>query len=254
MDITTTLLFPLFLVFCRLGAALVVFPGLSDDAIFTRARLLLAFGASMVMFPLLAPTLPPLPPSLSGMVFLVFAELIIGLLMGLGARLFMAALSLAGELIAFSAGLQASTLFDPGSNSSSGAPTVFLTLCGGVLILALGIHHDVIRAIAVSYTTFPAGTLPPVADVNAAVTQIFADFSVLGLQLAAPVVVAGLLTTALFGLLNRLIPQLQVFFVSVPLTVIIALALLAASLPLMLDVWGNVVGQRFSVFQTQLDN
>jgi flagellar biosynthesis protein FliR len=251
MEITATFLFPFFLVFCRLGAALVVFPGLSDDAIYTRARLLMALGASVVMYPLLAPALPALPPTLGSMVLLVFAELIIGLLMGLGARLFMAALSLAGELIAFAAGLQAATLFDPTSNSSSGAPTIFLTLTGGMFILALGLHHDLIRAVAASYTTFIPGQLPPVADVAAAVTQIFADFFLLGVQLAAPVVVAGLLTTALFGLLNRLIPQLQVFFVSVPLTVIIALLMLAASLPLMLQVWSNVVATRFSVFQTE---
>lgn len=252
MELAATLVFPLFLVFCRLGAALVAFPALSDDAIFTRARLLVAFGASMVMYPLLAPTLPTLPPLLGDAILLVFGELVIGLLMGLGARLFMAALSLAGELIAFSAGLQAATMFDPSSNSSSGAPTIFLTLTGGLLVLALGLHHELIRAIALSYTTFPVGQLPPVADITAAFTQIMADIFVLGLQLAAPVVVAGLLTTALFGLLNRLIPQLQVFFVSVPLTVIIALAILAASLPLMLEAWGNVVAVRYSVFQTEL--
>lgn len=252
MELAATLVFPFFLVFCRMGAALIAFPALSDDAMLTRARLLVALGASVVMYPLLAPSLPTLPPTLGAMVLLVFGELIIGLLMGLGARFFMAALSLAGELIAFGAGLQAATLFDPGSNSSSGAPTIFLTLTGGLLILALGLHHELIRAIAFSYTTFPAGVLPPVADVAAAFTQIMADISLLGLQLAAPVVVAGLLTTALFGLLNRLIPQLQVFFVSVPLTIMIALAILAAALPLMLESWSNVVAVRYSVFQTEV--
>ena len=252
MSLTATLLFPFFLVFCRLGAAILVFPALSDDAINVRARLLFTLAASVVIYPLLAPTLPALPSALGGLLLLVFSELVVGLLMGLGARLFMAALSLAGELIAFAAGLQAATLFDPQSNSSSGAPTIFLTLTGGVLILALNLHHDLIRAVAASYTTFPPGWLPPVADISAAVTQIFADFSVLGLQLAAPVVVAGLLTTALFGLLNRLIPQLQVFFVSVPLTVLIAMIMLAASLPLLLNVWGEVVSARFSVFMTEV--
>lgn len=251
MELAATLIFPFFLVFCRLGAALLVFPALSDDAIPTRLRLLMALGAAAVMYPLLAPSLPPLPSATGNLTLLVFAELVLGLLLGLGARLFLAALSLAGELIAFAAGLQAATLFDPSSNANSGAPTIFLTLTGGMLVLALNLHHDLIRAVATSYATFPAGQLPPVTDVTAAVVQIFAEFSALGLQLAAPVVVAGLLTTALFGLLNRLIPQLQVFFVSVPLTVIIALIMLAAAIPLMLQVWGSVVSERFSVLQTQ---
>jgi flagellar biosynthetic protein FliR len=251
MELAATLVFPFFLVFARLGAALMVFPALSDDAIPARMRLLVALATSAVMYPLLAPALPTLPPTTGDLALLVFGELVMGLLMGLGARLFLAALSLAGELIAFAAGLQAATLFDPGSNSSSGAPTIFLTLTGGMLILAMGLHHDLIRAIAASYVSFPVGQLPPVADITTAVVQIFAEFSALGLQLAAPVVVAGLLTTALFGLLNRLIPQLQVFFVSVPLTVIIALLMLAAAIPLMLQVWGTVVSERFSVLQTQ---
>ncbi len=251
MELAAGLVFPLFLVFCRLGAALVVFPALSDDAIPPRARLLVALGASTLMYPLLAPSLPTLPPSTGEMVLLILAELVMGLLLGLGARLFMAALSLAGELIAFAAGLQAATLFDPGSNSSSGAPTIFLTLTGGMLVLALGLHHDLIRAVASSYVSFPVGQLPPVGDILTAVVQIFAEFSALGLQLAAPVVVAGLLTTALFGLLNRLIPQLQVFFVSVPLTVIIALLMLAAALPLMLQVWGTAVSGRLSILMVE---
>lgn len=251
MELAASFVFPFFLVFCRLGGALLVFPALSDDAIPARLRLLMALGAAAVMYPLLAPALPSLPSNTGSLALLVFAELVMGLLLGLGARLFLAALSLAGELIAFAAGLQAATLFDPASNANSGAPTIFLTLTGGMLILALNLHHDLIRAVASSYATFPVGQLPPVADVTAAVVQIFAEFSALGLQLAAPVVVAGLLTTALFGLLNRLIPQLQVFFVSVPLTVIIALIMLAAAVPLMLQVWGNTVSERFSVLQTQ---
>ncbi len=251
MDISTLFLFPFFLVFCRLGAAVLVFPGLSDDAIPARARLLVAVGASLLIFPLVQKGLPTLPPTTGQLALFIGAELVTGLLMGLGARLFMAALSLAGEMIAFSSGLQAATMFDPTSQSTTGAPTIFLTLAGGLVVLSLGLHHDLIRAIAQSYATFPVGVLPPVGGVAAAVVQIFADFSSLGLQLAAPVVVAGLLTTALFGLLNRLIPQLQVFFISVPLTLIIAMVLLAAAVPQLMEVWAATVAERMSVFATE---
>ncbi len=251
MDLAATLVFPFFLLLCRLGAAVMVFPALSDEAVAVRLRLLVVMGTAVMLYPLLAPTLPALPSLAGEMVLLVLAELVMGLLLGLGARLFMAALSLAGELIAFAAGLQAATLFDPASNANTGAPTILLTLTGGLLVLALNLHHDLIRAVAASYTLFPPGQLPPVADITTAVVQIFSDFSALGLQLAAPVVVAGLLTTALFGLLNRLIPQLQVFFVSVPLTIILAFIMLAAALPLMMEVWGGQVSQRFSILQTQ---
>jgi flagellar biosynthetic protein FliR len=253
MDMASLFVLPFFLVFCRLGAAILVFPGLSDDAIPARTRLLVALGASLLIFPLVQAGMPSLPKQTSTLVMLIGAELIIGLLMGLGARLFMAALSVAGELVAFAAGLQAATLFDPSSQSSTGAPTIFLTLSGGLIVLSLGLHHDLIRAIAQSYAAFPVGVLPPVAGVTAAVVKIFADFSALGLQLAAPMVVAGLLTTALFGLLNRLIPQLQVFFISVPISVVVVMVLFIAAIPQLMEVWAAVVAERISIFATEVE-
>lgn len=253
-DLAGLLVFPFFLVFARLGAAIMVFPAVSDPSISPRVRLVIALAASAVMFPLLAPQLPSMPPRTADFVLLLFGELVIGVLMAYGARLFMAALALAGELISFMAGFQAATLFDPTSGSNTAAPSILLTLSGGMLILALGLHHELIRGIAASYAVFPAGGLPPVEDVNAAVVEIFAQSFKLGLQLAAPVVIAGLLSNALFGVMNRLIPQLQVFFLSIPLAIGLSLIVLAASLGAMFELWGGAVAGKLSIFQVESDS
>lgn len=245
------LVFPFFLLLFRVGVAVMVFPALSDVSIPIRVRMAVVVGISFVLFPLVQTHLPPLPPRSGDMALLIFGELIIGLLLGLGARLFMAALSVAGELIAFMSGFQAATLFDPQSGSSTGAPAIFLTLCAGVTLLALNLHHDLIRAVMASYEVFPPGQLPPVDDVNMAVIDIFAQMFALGLRLAAPVVVAGLLTNALFGVLNRLIPQLQVFFLSVPVSITVSLLLLSIGTGAMLQLWGSVVAAKLTVFQVE---
>ena len=86
MELAATLVFPFFLVFCRLGAALLVFPALSDDAVPARLRLLAAVAAAAVMVPLLTPTLPTLPGTTGELALLVFAELVMGLLLGLVLR------------------------------------------------------------------------------------------------------------------------------------------------------------------------
>ncbi|MBI1308364.1 MAG: flagellar biosynthetic protein FliR [Proteobacteria bacterium] len=250
-DLAGLLVFPFFLVFARLGAAVMVFPAISDPSVSVRIRLLIALAVSAVMFPLVQAQLPPLPAHSGDMVLMMFGELVIGVLMGYGARVFMAAMSLAGELIGFMAGFQAATLFDPTSGSSTAAPTILLTLCAGLLMLVLGLHYELIKAVAASYSAFPPGQLPDVGDVTSAVVQIYGQMFSLGLQLAAPVVVAGLLTNALFGVMNRLIPQLQVFFVSIPLAIGLSLIVLGASLGTMLELWSGTVAGKISVFQVE---
>lgn len=243
--------FPFFLLLTRMGGAIMVFPAVSDMSVNMRFRLLLVVAICVVLFPLLQPQLPALPARASDLFLLLFGEMVIGLLMGFGARLFMAAMSVAGELISFMAGLQSATLFDPTSASNTAAPTILLTLCAGLVTLSLGLHHDLIKAVAASYTAFPAGELPDVGDVNIAFIDIFAQMFTLGVQLAAPIIVTGLLTNALFGVMNRLIPQLQVFFISIPLVIGLCLIVLAASLGMMLQLWGNAVRDKISVFQAE---
>jgi len=222
--------FQAFLLFARLGSAIFVFPALSDNSIPARARLVLAAGATLVLLPLLHGQLPGLPAQSSQLVFMVGSEIVIGILLGLSARLYMAALSFAGEMIAFMAGFQSASLFDPQSGASTVAPTIFLTLTAGVLILVLNLHHALIQGVVASYTVFVPGHLPPVGNVTTAVVNIFAQFTALGLQIAAPVVIAGFLVNLAFGIFNRLIPQIQMFFLTVPLSITLSMLLLAVAL------------------------
>lgn len=245
------LVFPLFLVFARMGAAMMVFPALSDMAIPVRFRLLMAVAVSVVLFPLLQPGLPAMPTQTGAMLALVFGEIFIGILMALGARLFIAAFAVAGEIIAFMAGFQSATLFDPQSASNTVAPTLFLTLTAGAMLLALNLHHDLIRAVAASYVAFPAGVWPEIEDVNMAVIEIVAQLFLLGVQLAAPIILVGLLANALFGVLGRLIPQLQVFYVSIPISITLSLLVLAAGLSAMMELWSAQVAGKMSIFQVE---
>lgn len=245
------LVFPFFLLFARVGAAVMVFPALSDISVSVRVRLLIVVGISVVLFPLLQPSLPPLPATAANTILLLLGELVVGLMLGLGARMMMAAMALAGELIAFLAGFQSATLFDPQSGTNTGAPTLFLTLCASMMILALNLHYQLIEAIMQSYLAFPPGELPEVGDAAAAAVDMFATFTALGLQLAAPVVVAGLLSNVLFGVMNRLIPQLQIFFVSVPVSITLSLLVLGAGMGLMMQLWTNATESRLTMFQAE---
>ncbi|RYG60964.1 MAG: flagellar biosynthetic protein FliR [Alphaproteobacteria bacterium] len=251
LPLAELLVFPFFLLVTRVGAAMMVFPAISDPSINVRARLLVVMGTSFILFPLLSPQLPALPALAGDMMLLMFGELVIGILLGLGARLMMAAMTLAGELIAFMAGFQGASLFDPSSNTNTGAPAIFLTLCASVVLLGLGLHHQLILAIVESYNVFKPGVLPDVGDVSAAFVQMMALITQFGLQLAAPIVVAGILTNALFGVLNRLVPQLQIFFVGVPVSMTIGVLILVAALGSMLQLWATATQSKLTLFQVE---
>lgn len=244
MDITALLplfTFQFFLVFARLGTAVFVFPAISDPSVNPRFRLLISLAVSFILYPILATKLPALPPGTGAMLALLAGEMLIGLMMGLGARLLMAIMSVAGEMIAFMSGFQAATLFDPQSGASTAAPTVLLSLAAALLVLLLNLHHTLILGIAQSYTALPPGTWLPAADMAQAVTRLMGIVFMVGIQIAAPVMVSGFLAYLIFGVFNRLIPQLQVFFLSVPLSIALSLVVMAACLSLMFGLFTNTL-------------
>jgi flagellar biosynthetic protein FliR len=236
-DLASLFVFPFFMVFFRVAAAVMVFPALSDPSINPRLRLLVAGGIALVLWPLVGASLPPLPEDAGQLMTYVLIEVVLGLLMGIAARLFMSAMSVAGEMIAFSTGFQAATLFDPISNTNTTAPTLFLLLTAGMLVLASNLHHVLIEGILESYQIFPPGVLPPVGDVAQAIVGLVRDLFYVGLKIAAPVVVVGFLGYVAFGIFNRLIPQLHVFFVALPLTIVVGMFVLASALSMMLTLF-----------------
>lgn len=244
MDLATLLplfTFQFFLVFARLGTAVFVFPAISDPSVSPRVRLLIALAVSFILYPILAAGLPSMPLRTGDMLGLLGTEMLIGLMMGLGARLLMAIMSVAGEMIAFMSGFQAATLFDPQSGASTAAPTVLLTLAAGMLVLALNLHHTLILGIAESYRVLPPGSWLPTAHMAQAVVRTVGTVFSVGIQIAAPIMVSGFLAYLMFGVFNRLIPQLQVFFLSVPLSIALSLVVMAACLSLMFGLFTNTL-------------
>ncbi|MCP5405272.1 MAG: flagellar biosynthetic protein FliR [Pseudomonadaceae bacterium] len=250
-DLLPLFTFQFMLVFARLGTAVFVFPALSDPSIMLRARLLVALGASLVMYPMLAPKLPLLPTQTGDMLTLLGQEMLIGLLMGLGARILISMMSVAGEIIAFMSGLQTATLFNPALGASTAAPSVLLTLAAGLVVLALNLHHQLIMGVMESYTSLPPGTTLPTSGMAEAVTQLVAMAFKVGVQLSAPVLLTGFLAYLMFGIFNRLIPQLQVFFVAMPLSIGLSLLVLAGSLSLILGLFAGVMQDNLWLFNME---
>src|SRR5262249_20357250 len=140
-------------------------------------------------------------------------EIFIGAVLGLTVRLLVSALQVAGSIVAQQLGLGFVTAVDPTQGQQGVIVGNFLTVLGMTLVFATDLHHLVIAALDDSYTLFAPGDLPLLGDVAALTTRTVTTAFRIGVQLSAPFIVFGLLFNVGLGVLSRLMPQMQVFFI-----------------------------------------
>ena len=245
MDLTSLAdnVFAISLVFARIGSMLMLFPGFGETSVPARLRLALALLLAFIIVGLVGDKLPPIPEQPMQMAGLVGSEVLIGLMFGAIARLMMSALSVAGQVIGMQAGLAMAQTFDPSQGRQSAIFSSFLSLTGVVLIFTTGLHHMFITGLVGSYDLISPGALPLAADVKDLATNTVADSFRLGVQMAAPLIAFGLIFYLALGVLSRLMPQLQIFFIAMPLNVLVGVAIFAISMSAMLGVWLMYIDQ-----------
>ncbi len=225
------------LVFARVGAILMLLPGIGDAVVPPRIRLALALLLAFVLFPIAAPQVAGIPATSSALVGAVIRELLIGLMIGGLLRMFLASLAVAGEAVA----LQTTLAFAQTANPLQAMPgttvAAFLTLLGITLIFATDLHHLFIGAVARSYSLFPPGQGVSVQQAGDMAARTLGNAFALGVQLAAPVIVFSLILNIAAGLIGRMMPTFQIFFVAAPINILIGLAVLALSLGVIGLVW-----------------
>jgi flagellar biosynthetic protein FliR len=225
------------LVFCRVGAIAMLMPGLGEQSVPPRIRLSFAFVLALAFYPLLRAGLPAPPATVGDLGALVLIELFIGLALGSLLRLFLATLAVAGETVSLQTTLSFAQTANPGQAQPTTTVTTFLMLLGLTLIFATGLHHMFIGAILKSYSLFPPGRGVSIQDFGTLAVQTFGQTFMLGVQLAAPVIVFSLIFNIAAGLVGRVMPQFQIFFVATPLSVLLGLSILALSLGVLGLVW-----------------
>jgi flagellar biosynthetic protein FliR len=217
--------FAVFLVFVRIAAALMLLPGIGEAYVSVQIRLAAAAVLTVAISPLVIGTLPILPATPLELLMLILGELVVGLLIGAAARLMMSALHVAGTVIAFQSSLGFALFIDPTQGTQGALIAAFLSLLGLVLIFATGLHMMMIRALADSYVLFTPGQLPPVGDFAALAVRYVSSSFRIGIQIAAPFIVFGLIFYIGLGILARLLPQIQIFFIAIPLQIFLALTI-----------------------------
>ncbi|ADZ72284.1 flagellar biosynthesis protein FliR [Polymorphum gilvum] len=210
-----------FLLFCRIGACLMVIPGFSSDRIAVRIRLLVAVAATLALAPLLLPVMSEALPdmSLATTVRFIVAELFVGLLIGLLGRAFMAALETIGTLVAMAIGM--SNIPGVAIDGADALPPLasLMTLTATALIFISGHHWEVFRGLAASYETLPPGGAISLRSGLEQFTEQLATTFVLALRIGSPFIVYSVVVNFAIGLTNKLTPQIPVYFIAMPFVI-----------------------------------
>ena len=238
------------LIFARVGTLLMLIPGLGERLIPVRMRLSFALAFAFVLYPLVSPDLPRLPPGIFDVLVLLVHEVLVGLIIGGLARIVVMGTQIAGSVIAFQIGLTVAQVADPTNGGIQGAIIgAFLSMLGVTLILATDLHHVALAAIHDSYMIFSPTTPVMFGDISQMAVEVVSGAFVIGVQMSAPFIVFGLVFYLGIGILARLMPQLQVFFIAMPATISVGLILFALLLTMMMGWYLLHVEAAFTAFR-----
>jgi flagellar biosynthetic protein FliR len=192
---TPNQIFGFLLIFARVSMIFQMMPGIGEQYVPRWVRLGIAIAVTLIISPLIGTTLPAIPATVPALAILVIGEIVIGILIGSIARITVSALHTAGTIIAFQTSLAYAQTVDPNQDTQAGLIAAYLNLLG-------------------------------VSDMADAVIHLVSQSFAIGLQMASPFVVYGIMFYLGLGLLQRLMPQIQLFFIAIPLQLFLGFVML----------------------------
>jgi flagellar biosynthetic protein FliR len=216
-------IFAFMLVFARIGTAFFLLPGFSSMQIPMRMRLSLALAVSFLVTPALVSQMPPLPGAPMMIFALIGSEVLSGAILATVPMILLASVHIAGTIISFISGLASALTWDPVVQSQSAIVSGFLSTVGLLLIFVTDMHHIFIRAVLDSYALFRPGVMPDIADASQMIARQLADTFLVGVQMSTPFIVLNFAYNVGLGILTRLAPQIQIFFIAMPIQLIVSL-------------------------------
>jgi flagellar biosynthetic protein FliR len=211
-----------FLALTRLLAMIIQVPVLGGQNIPTQVRIGLGVLLTLILFPI--QSLPASAPSLDvlGLMLSIFKEILIGTLAGFAAVLTFAAVEIAGEVMGSGSGFSSDRVFNPAMNNSSAAFNQLFIMVALLIFIVMDGHHTFIIAIQRTFEIIPVNGNIPMERIDD-LARLTSQLIVSGIQLGLPLLAALTLADLTLGLLSRVAPQVQVYFIGLPLKVGIAL-------------------------------
>jgi len=241
------------LCFSRVMAILAAIPVINSRQAPAQIRIGLGFATALLLFPMMASHTPNMEFSLVEFTLVMVNEVLIGLLLALIAQLIFTAVSFGGTIIGYQMGFAAANIFDPQTTQQMSLMSQFSNVISILIFLALNLHHIFFKVIVDSYILLPPGTLDFSGQTIPLLIDMAGHMFLLAIKLSAPILALLLISNLVLGILSRIFPQLNVFMLSFPINIGIALLVIGLTLhimPLMLSrEFDTMGGNFFRIFQ-----
>jgi flagellar biosynthetic protein FliR len=220
------------LVLARVSPLFLLTPPFSSTMVPMRARVVIAVGIAIGLAPL-ALHGQQIPADVLKIAGLALKEIVIGLGFALSIACLFAAVDAAGSMIDTQIGLNFGSLINPVDNTQSGSMSQLYAMVGVLVFVVIDGEAWVIRGLARTYELVPMLTQPSLTKLTAGVASAFTGIFTAALEVAAPVLLALILTDVAFGVVSRVVPQMNIFAVGFPMKMIVGLLVVGAALPFM---------------------
>ena len=215
-----------------------------------RVKTALVVAISLTLFPLMADAVPEISFAPVPFLLLMVSEVLLGVLLGLVARLIFTAVEFGATVIGFQMGFAAANVFDPQSERQVALISQFQNIFAILIFLAINGHYLFLQTAVMSYELLPPGQLDLSGEAVPYLMQLASHMFALGVQFSAPVLAVLLLSGLILGILARVFPQLNVFLISFPVnigTAFIVIALTLNMLSMLIRREFDTLGERFLI-------
>lgn len=221
-------------IFLRIGSAIMLMPGFMSSYVNTRQRLSVSLAVTVVLVPFLSSYLPAAPSDFLQMSQMCLFEIIYGIFLGVTMQVIYSALTLVGNFAGQAIGFSNAQIFDPAFQTQTIVLETFLSITALTVIFVTDLHHLMLSAVIDSYNLFPVGAALPVGDFSNFLSETLNKSFIMGFKIGSPFIAFSIVFYVGMGLVSRLMPQLNIFFLSLPLQIYLGLGLLFITAPMMI--------------------
>ena len=211
------------LILIRISIVLFMFPILGSGIWPNLLKAGLALMISIVLFPVVQPDPTLFPETILGGARLILSELVLGLVIGLTVRLFFTAVQLAGQLVGFQMGFAIANVLDPEGGLQGPILAQMGYWVASLIFILLNGHHVLLSALADSFTVVKVGYLGLNDGLLHKMLEVSGDMFAMAVKLGAPAIAALLMTSAAFGILAKVVPQMNILIAAFPVKIVVGL-------------------------------
>lgn len=231
LDIAVPQVIGFMLVVARLSGLFLIAPVFSSPMIPPRMKLMVLLALAATITPIVTTAAPSVPTGVLPLLIAMATETIIGFALGFSVAIVFSAVQVGASLIDTSIGFSMANIIDPLNNAQASVLGSFYSLVATLAFLSVNGHHWLLAGFKQSFDVIALGAMP---DIEQMMTNLFATFGSLfamAFQIAAPVLVTLLLVDVVLGIVARVVPQMNVFFVGIPLKIGVGLVAVIICLP-----------------------